>query len=380
MRLNSSLLWMLLLAGALSLPPALARDARSDDIVLGQTSALTGILAEQGIANTTSSKAYFDYINAHGGINGRKIRLMTLDDGYDTARAVANARQLIEQEKAIALFGLVGIPANVALMPLIAKTGIPNFAPYTGSEMLRVPHDRLVFHVRASYRDEIDKIVEHLGVRGMKEIGVVYQNNAFGKETFASLVQALTARKLPLKISMSASINNDSSDLDKAVGTLAAARPKTIFLLTVGRPSVDFIKTYSRSVQGTQFVALSVMASQAAIDALGRDGIGIIVAQVSPFPFSATSGLVQEYQTVMQKMGIKERSYPSMEGFVNAKVMVEALRRCGQQVTSERLIDALESMHNVDLDGYMINFSKTSHQGGRLVDLTVISKEGRFLR
>lgn len=350
----------------------------ADEIVIGQTSALTGILGEQGIANTRGSQAYFDYVNAHGGVNGRSIRVITLDDGYDAGKAVANVKQLIEKDNAVALFGIVGIPANLAIMPLIAQAGIVNFAPFTGSEVMRTPHNRLVFNVRASYTDEIEKIVEHLGIRGIRKIGVLVQNNAFGAEGLAAFEQALAKRKLSL--AAKAGINNDSSDVDKAVAVLAQANVQSIVLITVGKPSIDFIKAYNQRQRGTQFFALSVMASQGAINALGRDGVGVIVSQVSPFPFSGTSPLVREYQSVMKKAGFSEFSYPSMEGFLNAKIMTEALRRTGRDFSRERLIAALEAMGKVDFDGHVVNFSKANHQGSRYVELTVISKEGRFLR
>ena len=350
----------------------------ADDIVIGQTSALSGILAELGQANTRGSQAYFDYVNALGGVNGRKIRIITLDDRYDTDKAVANVKQLIEQDKALALFGIVGIPANLAIMPLIAQAGIPNFAPYTGSDVMRTPHNRLVFNVRASYSDEIDKIVEHLDIRGIKQVGVAFQNNAFGSEGLALIEQALAKRKL--RLAAKAGINNDSSNVEQAVSTLAEAKVHAVVLITVGKPSIDFIKSYNKRQQGTQFFALSVMASQSSINALGKDGVGVIVSQVSPFPFSATSSLVREYQRVMKKMDIKEYSYASMEGYLNAKIFTEALRRAGRNISRDSLIASLEGMSKVDFDGYLVNFSKANHQGSHQVELTVISKDGKFLR
>ena len=118
---------------------ASAQSVSPTEIVLGQTTTLTGILAQQGQSNSSSSRAYFDYINSQGGIHGRKIRLITMDDGYNADKAVANVKQLIEKDNVLALFGIIGTPANTAIMPIVNQTGIVNFAPYTGSEALRTP-------------------------------------------------------------------------------------------------------------------------------------------------------------------------------------------------------------------------------------------------
>lgn len=361
------------------LPSAFAESGVSaDEILLGQSTALTGPLAELGNDTSTASKAYFDFINGQGGIHGRKIRLITLDDGYDTDKGVANVRQLIEKDGVFALFNVIGTPANTTLMPFITKVGIPSIAPFTGSEAVRKPFNRQLFHVRASYADETEKIIEHLGVRGIERIAIVYQNNGFGKDGLAAAEKALAKRDL--KPHAVAAIENDASDAAKAAAMLAESGPKAVLMITAGKPSAEFIKAYNKIAPGMQFFALSVMGTQASVTALGREGIGVVVSQVAPFPFSATSNIVREYQQIMTKMGVKNWSFASMEGFLNAKVTVEALKRTGRDLTRERFMSALESMNKLDFDGYMVNFSKTNHQGSHYVELTVISRDGRFLR
>ncbi len=355
-----------------------ARAQTGNEILLGQTTALSGPLAELGQDTAAGSKAYFDYINAQGGVHGRKIRLISLDDGYNPEKAVANVKQLIEQDQVLALFGVLGTPANMAIMPLIEKAGVPNFGPASGSDAVRFPFNRLVFHAGPSYADEIDKIIEHLVVRGLTKIAAVYQNNAFGKEGLANLERIVKARGVTL--AGAAGIESSGADADKASEALAKTAPQAILMITAGKASVDFIKAYNQRAVGMQYFALSVMASQAAIKALGADGVGVVVSQASPFPFSATSGIVQEYQRVMNKMGIKNWSFASIGGFINAKIMVDGLKRAGRNLTRASLIDGLESMNKVDYDGFVINYSKNSHLGHRYVELTVISRDGRFLR
>ncbi|WP_162042204.1 ABC transporter substrate-binding protein [Undibacterium sp. YM2] len=352
--------------------------ADGNDIVIGQSTALTGILAELGVAHSTGAKAYFDYVNSQGGVNGRKIRLITLDDAYDAKKSLANAKQLIEKEKAVALFGMLGTPANTVLLPVLEEANILSFAPVTGADVVRKPFNRRIFNIRAGYTTETEKIIDHLNVRGIKKIGVVVQNNAFGKEGLAGIEQAIA--KHQLKLTATVSINSDSSDLDKAVSAMEAADVQTIILITAGKPSSDFIQAFNKKVKGMQYFALSVLASQAGITALGKDGVGVIISQVLPFPYSATTALVREYQKVMGKMNVKEYSYLGIEGFLDAKVFVEAIKRAGKDVNSERLITALEGMGRTDFDGFIVNFGKNNHQGSDYAELTVVSKDGRFLR
>lgn len=369
---------MVLAAGTLFSLHVAAQGVTNNEILLGQTSALSGPLAELGRDVTTGAKAYFDYVNLQGGVHGRKIRLITLDDGYNPQTAVANVKQLIEKDQVLSLFGVLGTPANVAIMPLIQQSGVPNFAPISGSNLVRQPFNRLVFLVAPSYADELAKIVEHLQVRGITKIGVVYQDNPFGKEGLTALEQIVAAHNM--KLAGAASIDNTGADAAKAVDTLIKAAPQAIVMVTAGKASFDFIKTYNQRAVGMQYFALSVMASQTAIKALGQDGVGVVVSQVSPFPFSATSRIVQEYQQVMKKMDIKNWSFASMGGFMMARVMVDGLRHAGRNLTRERLVEALESMGKIDYDAFSINYSKNSHLGHRYVELTVISKDGRFLR
>ena len=350
----------------------------SDEILLGQSTPLSGPLAELGQDISVAAKAYFDHVNQQGGINGRKIRLLTLDDGYSTDKVLENAKTLIEKDKVFALFNMFGTPGNSALLPLIARAGIPSIAPYTGSEAVRKPLNPLIFNIRAGYADETEAIINHLGVRGISKVAVVYQNNAFGKDGLDSIGQALSRRQL--KIHASAAIENDASNAEQAARALTLSAPKAVLMVTAGKPSAAFIKAYNKLAPGMQFFALSVMGSAASVDALGKEGAGVVVSQVMPFPFSATSDIVREYQQVMSKMGLKIWSFASIEGFINAKVTVEGLKHAGRDLSRDKFMAALEAMGKVNYGGYAVNFSKSNHQGSPYVELTVISRNGRFMR
>lgn len=361
-----------------SAPVAAENGVTPTEIVLGQSSALSGPLAELGLDLAIGAKAYFDRVNAEGGVHGRQIRVISLDDGYDPERARDNGERLIKTDKVFALFNLFGTGANIKLMPLIESSGIPNFAPYTGSDAVRIPFRRPVFNIRAGYADETEKIVEHLRVRGITRVGVLYQNNAFGKGGLASTERALARHQL--QPSATASIQDDASDVDQAARAIGEKNVQAIIMITAGKATPAFIHRFNQSQRGMLFFTLSVMGTQTSVADLDKDGVGVVVSQVVPFPFSATSPIVAEYQKTLAKAGIKTRSFASMEGFISAKTIVEILRRSGPDPTRERFIASAESLQKYDLGGITIDFSKNNHDGSGLVELTAISRDGRFIR
>jgi ABC-type branched-subunit amino acid transport system substrate-binding protein len=358
---------------------AMAEDGiTKDQILLGQTTALSGPLADLGKETSSGANAYFSYINSQGGINGREIKLITLDDGYNTQRGVENVKQLIKNEKVFALFNNISTPMNLAIMPIIEKYGVPNFAPYTGSEAIRMPFNRLVFHVRAGYKDEIESIIRHLDIRGLDRLAVIYQNNAFGKGGLGNVTQAVP--KTAVKVVSSMPIESDGSDVEKAAHAIYPSKPNVILLITAGKSTLDFVKAYNKLSPGVQYSMLSVMGTQETVQALGNARFGTIVSQVMPFPFSGTTSIVMKYQSIMKKLGIKEYSFASMEGFVSAVAIVEGLKRAGKHPTRQSFITALESMHDYNLGDFYLDYSPTRHLGSRFVDLTVMTKDGRFVR
>ncbi len=189
-----------LLATALALPwMGLASPAHAQDSVLKicQSTALTGPLGDLGSAMHQGAKAAFAAANARGGVLGRKIELVTLDDGYDIPRALTNVDKFLADPDCFALFNCMGTPMVGAMMPKVLESGLPFFAPFTGAQLSRIAGARNVFNIRASYADEADKAVQHLATIGIRRIAVVYQNNAFGKEVFDSARQAIAEAKLP---------------------------------------------------------------------------------------------------------------------------------------------------------------------------------------
>ena len=170
---------------------AFAEPGVSDkEILIGQSAALSGPAKELGTEMRSGAQLYFDQVNAGGGVNGRKIRMISLDDGYEPERAAANTRKLIEEEKVLALFGYVGTPTSLAALPVFTEAKVPFVGAFTGAQALREPFNRYVFNVRASYFDETEKIVEQLSTTALKRIAVFYQNDAYGKAGLAGVERA----------------------------------------------------------------------------------------------------------------------------------------------------------------------------------------------
>ena len=348
------------------------------EILIGQSLGLTGPLAELGLDIANGVRAYFDGVNEKGGIHGRRVKVLTLDDGYQVASTVKNVQKMVDEDQVFALFNIMGTPNSAAILPLVGKGAVPFFSPFTGAEVTRTPMLPNVFNMRASYKDEAEKMVQHLATVGIKRVSVVYQANSFGKDGLAGVEAAMAKRSMkPYSV---ASIETSAVDVDKAVSTLHDTRPEAIILITAGKPTFEFIKAYNKVRRGMQFYTLSVMGAQANIKALGSDGVGVVVTSVVPFPWSQAHPLVKEYQAAMQQIGLRDYSFVSFESYINAKVLGEAIKRAGKDLTRARLITAAEGMKQLSWGGFDINFGKDSRQASRFVDVTIIGPNGRFTK
>jgi ABC-type branched-subunit amino acid transport system substrate-binding protein len=351
------------------------------EILLGQPAALTGPLAELAPDIVNGSKVYFDSVNEMGGVYGRKIRTLTMDDGYMVANTVKVVSHMIDKEPVFALMNMTGTSNVAAVLPLLDKVNppLPLIAPFTGADLMRVPPINHVFNIRASYGDEAEKIVQHLATLGTQRIAVLWSNNGFGKDGLAGVEKALEKRGM--KIYANAPIEQNASDTDKAVAALHDARPEVIIMITAGAPTVSFIKAYNKVRKGMQFYTLSVMGNQATLRALGKDGVGVVVTTVVPFPWDVTHPLAREYRAAMLKSGFSSNlSFLGFESYINAKVLVEGLRLAGKDLSRKKFVDALAGMKRLDLGGFTVGFGKDSRQGSHYVGLTIVSPGEKFTK
>ena len=348
-------------------------------ILLGESAAFTGPAAQLGIQLHAGAKAYFDQINEQGGIYGRKIEIVTADDKYESDLAAANTKKLIEESGVFALFGYVGTPTSNAALPIFSKAKVPFFAPFSGAQSLREPFNREIFNIRAGYFDETEYLVQKLVNTGMKNIAVFYQNDAYGQAGLAGVERA--AKKMNVTLVERVTVERNSVDVKAAVDKVLPKRPDAIIQISAYSSSAAYIKAMRKAGYFGQFYNVSFVGSQALSDSLGKDGLGVVISQVVPFPWHLATPVVSEYQKVMVKAGIKDFNFSSLEGFVDAKIFVEGLRRAGRDLTREKLRRALETINPNSFDdgGFSVSFSPTNHNGSKYVDMTAITKGGKFL-
>ncbi|PHV13392.1 ABC transporter permease [Chitinimonas sp. BJB300] len=347
------------------------------EITIGQSAALTGAAAELGKGVSRGANAYFDQINKRGGIHGRKIRLVTLDDGYEPERAALNTKKLLETEDAFALFGYVGTPTSNASLSQIKQSGVPFIAPYTGANSLRAPFIRNVFNIRASYGDEAMEIAEFMSKMGMSTVNILYQDDAYGSAGLAAMQEA--AAKYKLTITATATVKRNSVDVSRAVEELVIRKPaNAIFIVSTYKSSAAFISAARGRNSVGPFYNVSFVGTEALVNELKQDGNGVIVTQVVPSPYSAIKPVAQDYQKTMKAAGINTVDYPSMEGYLGARILVEGIKRAGRDLNREKLITALEGLNNYDMGGFRVNFSGTNRSGSQFIDMTILDRTGKI--
>lgn len=349
----------------------------SADIVLGHSGDLSGGTAALTTDYVRGMNAYFDDVNKKGGVRGEKIKLVSLDDGFNPDKTAENTKALIETHNAVALVGFRGTANMLKIVPIVQAAGIAEIGNTSGAKSLRDPVVQGVFHLRASTTDEIEAAVGHAWTIGIKSIGAVYQDDAFGKEGLDAMNAAM--QKRGATAAAVAPVPRGTVDVVKAVDVMAAAKPQAILLIGQAKPNAAFIKAFRAKGLTAQFIVLSVSSGLHA--ELGATAAGVIASQVVPYPFTELgNAAVREYQTVISQTADKKFSYNSMEGFLNAKLVVRALQKTAAPVTRAKLISTLEGFTAEDLGGFAISYSKQSNLGSRFVNLTMIRADGSFAR
>jgi ABC-type branched-subunit amino acid transport system substrate-binding protein len=371
-------------AAALAAAPAFVRSALAQDaglsakaITIGCSAAMTGPLAGFGTDIKQGAEAAMAHINAHGGIQGRTLQLHMVDDGYVPQRTTENVKQMLSQGTAFALLSCVGTPNNTAILPLVEEAGVPYVAPLTGASSLR-KSARNVFHVRASYTDEVHRLIQRLAGMGLKGIGVVHLDNGYGREMLEDATRALADQGM--KPALQVAVATDGKNVADVVAKVAAARPSAVLLATAGTVSVDLVRGLKKNVPGVLLTGLSVTLPSDSLKQLGEDGSGIALTMVMPDPNRAKLQVVRDYQAAMRARGQQEFSLGSLEAYVNTRVLAEGLERAGRDPSQAKLRTALAGIRNLDLGGFTVDYSGQSpYVGSRFIDLGVLGGTGRFL-
>jgi ABC-type branched-subunit amino acid transport system substrate-binding protein len=366
------------LAAASLCAQAQAPGVTNERILIGQTAGFTGTQAGAVNENTAGARMYIEWVNKSGGVHGRRIELLSLDDVFDPKKAGANAKVLIEEKKVFALFLTRGTPHNEQIIPLIQAAGVPLVAPSTGAQLLHEPVNPLIFNVRSKYQIEAEKGIVQLSAMGLQKIGVIHVEDSFGRDALAGAVRGFSEAKV--KPTGIWSYDRTTPRFEGAVGALLATGPQAAVLLGSGNHVAEIVKQIRAKKSGMQLLTLSNNASSAFVKSLGGNAHGVIVTQVFPNPKMATTPIAVQMQKLARETSGAVVSHQAMEGFAAAKVLVEGLRRGGRKLTRESFLAGLNELRGFDLGGLRLDYSATDHTGTEFVELSMIGRKGDFVQ
>jgi ABC-type branched-subunit amino acid transport system substrate-binding protein len=347
------------------------------EIRLGASQVLSGPLGPQTLQYGEGARLLFDAVNAAGGIHGRKISFKTLDDGFDPKRAVENTRTLIRDDKVFMLFNSTGTAQTAAVLPLLKETKTILFGPVTGASSLREGVNPYLFHVRASYANETEKIVSQLKQIGVTRVVYFYQDDGLGKALLGEVKKATAAAGLTLLAEIK--VDPAAPDFAAAAAATAQANPQAVIVGTAGLTFPNYAKAVLATAARPVFYGFSV----ASLDVINRElkekARGIVLAQVMPSLRNATIPVVAEYLSLLKARSPDAiPSASQFEGFVHARLLVEGLRRTGRELSTASFTKTLQSANEINFGRFSAKYSPRSHNGSDYVELAIIDAEGRL--
>ncbi|MFN3349156.1 ABC transporter substrate-binding protein [Pseudorhodoplanes sp.] len=350
----------------------------ADAIVFGQAAVLQGPASALGLGMKEGLEAAFQEANRKGGVHGRQLKLISVDDGYEPAKSMAATRKLIEDDKVFALIGPVGTPTAVAAQPIAAAANVPFIGAFTGASFLRNPNLENVINVRASYDAETEAWVKHLTEDlKLERIAIFYQDDAFGRAGLSGFEKAMKKRGLP--ILAEGSYERNTTAVKTALLALRKAQPEAVVMVGAYQPCAEFIKL-ARSIEFSPvFVNISFVGASALAKALGKEGAGVIVSQVVPFPWDASTKVIADYHAAIKARDPKaEPEFVSLEGYLVGRLAIAALERAGSEPTRAGLLKAIKEGGAFDIGGLQMSFGPNDNEGLDKVFMTVIAPDGSF--
>lgn len=351
--------------------------ASAAQIVVGQVGPMSGLEAAQGRAYAVGMQLAFANANA-AGTSGHTFTLVRKDDSGRPEDTVAETKQLLEKDKPLVLAGYFGGRNVTELVKtgLLEKDRIVLVGYRTGEIRPDVPW---VYNVRASLRDELNKVVEHLATIGITRLGLLYEEGPGAPALLAAADEM--AGKAKVTIGAKASYPAGTSSIGPAVDTFLKQKPQAILMVATGAAAAGFIELYRGGGGTAQLFAHSGADIEQLSKRLSEEQMqGVAIAQVTPSPYKISSRIAKEFtDTVARTKDLEVPvSYAMMEGFITGKVIVEAVRRQGARPTREGVASALEAMDNLDLGGYLVGFRPGVRTGSRFVELSIISGTGKI--
>jgi ABC-type branched-subunit amino acid transport system substrate-binding protein len=375
---------------ALALLTALSASwASGQDLVVGQVASQTSpVTAANSKGMAAGMKVYFDQTNAQGGINGRKVRLVTKDDQLKPGVMVEMTKEFVADKEVLALAGYVntGGLTELAKANLPGAAGIALISPLQGDKSIVGAAN--IFPFRSGYPDEVQALIKEAAQTQKKRVAIVYWNVTFGPAIVPLAREWVKKDNLSVAAWVSIDATPAAADrfdaiMKEAVAQVVRAEPDAVIMLISGRFSLEFVKQIKASTAAdAQLYGMSILNVADLIKTAGEAKVrGIVIAQAVPFPFSATLPVVSEYQKLMKMHAPAEPlSFATLEGFVAAKITVEALKRAGPRPTREKVLKALTGMGEHNLGGVYVNYTSQARDGWGGVDLTIVGNQGKLLR
>jgi branched-chain amino acid transport system substrate-binding protein len=350
----------------------------ADTIRFGQAAVLEGPSSALGQEMRHGILAAFAEINARGGVHGRKLELISRDDGYDPDHSAAETIKLIEEDKVFALIGAVGTPTTRVTVPIAAAKNVPFIGPFTGAEFLRAPDLHNVVNIRASYGAEAEAWVKHLTEDlHLKSIAIFYQDDSYGRDGLAGVKLALEKRGMEL--TAEGTFERNTTAVASAMRTIKRAEPEAVVMVGTYGPCAEFIKLARRSGFNPVFINISFVGAVALAKELGPEGQGVIVSQVVPFPWDTSIKVVADYQAAEKALDpALKPDFISLEGYLSGRLAAAALEMAGPNPTRANMLQLINDVGRFDISGNIITFGQQANEAPAKVYLTIIQPDGTF--
>jgi branched-chain amino acid transport system substrate-binding protein len=377
MRLGASGLGLVCVFWLLPAAAVAEPGVNANSIVFGQAAALDGPASALGRDMRQGILAAFAEVNASGGVKGRKLELLSRDDGYEPNKSIEAVKRLIEEDQVFALVGPVGTPTSLATQPIATTAGVPFIGPFTGAEFLRNPFKPNVVNVRASYFQETEAMVARLTTDlGIERIAILYQDDAFGRAGLAGVQKALDKRSMTLV--SEGTFERNTTAIKKALLSIRAGNPEAVIMIGPYQPCAAFIKLAREFKLEAVFVNISFVGSNALAKTLGSSGDAVVITQVVPFPGDASIPLIARYQAALRLNDpTAEPGFVTLEGYLVGRLVVAALEKIGTEPTRKALLDAI-SDSSFDFEGFKLVYRPNDNQGSNEVWLTAITADQSF--
>jgi ABC-type branched-subunit amino acid transport system substrate-binding protein len=350
----------------------------TDKILFGQVAALNGPAAALGQGMREGILAAFEEANRAGGIQGRKLELKSVDDGYEPEKTIEATKKIITEDKVFALVGSVGTPTSRAGQPIATEAKVPFIGPFTGAEFLRNPYNRYVINIRSSYFQETEAWIEHLTKDlGITKIAILYQDDAFGLAGLEGVKKAMAKRNMTLVAE--GTFKRNTTAVKGALLEIMKGGPQAIVTVGPYQPIAEFIKlARAQKELNAVFVAISFVGSDSLATELGNEGGGVVISQVVPFPMDKSLPVAVSYRAAIAAVNPNAKpGFVSLEGYLVGRLTVEALKRIPGQPTREALLDAIAKAP-FDIGGVTLSFGPAKNQGSDQVYFTILQPDGSF--